>query len=69
MVLFSHGLKKYVMYIVRNRGNDQEMKVKIAVFIKYGIVPVYNSTKKCLPPSRVQRNRHFQVLAHGLLDP
>ena len=29
------------MYKVRYHGNDQETKVKIAVFVKYGIVPVW----------------------------
>ena len=33
-------VKKHVMYKVRCHGNDQEMEVKIAVFVKYGIVPV-----------------------------
>ena len=40
MVLFSHGLEMWYMYKVRCHGNNQDMEVKIAVFVKYGIVPV-----------------------------
>ena len=29
------------MYKVRCHGNDQEMEVKIAVFVKYGIMIVH----------------------------
>ena len=41
MVYYFHMVKKACdVYKVRCHGNDQKMEVKIAVFVKYGIVPV-----------------------------
>ena len=39
-VIYLRLSKKHVMYKVGYHGNDQEMKVKMSVFVKYGIVPV-----------------------------
>ena len=54
MVLFSHGLKKHrpKMTNVHWHDNDQQMK-------RY---------QEMFAPSWVQRNRNFQVLAHGLIN-